>query len=385
LGVAFDLAPSTTCTTECPLLQCACALSLVCIPFRVHLCVVAMLTHSRSHLPAAAVGAARRKAATTTSSRRQSTQGRTPTRIPHCTQTNGTLTTSAFAPIPFAVARLPSSSFLPPHAASRSKLTHPTNTASAAPNSSAHLHATKRVWHSGTRALHSGDTAPRTPSQQQQQREEQRDQSSDRGSSSSSSHTTASFHPFRWLANLARNAFNWYASKLDAHPVKTQGLTSGFLFFIGDITAQRYEHRLDKSKGIDTSDRPYLALTRLAACTSFGLFVLGPFGHHWYARLDVVTNRLYAPRSLKNVALKVLLDTAIFNPIFLVVFFTSVSLLEGLTVHDIGRKLYRDFVPSYAVDCSVWPPIQTINFRFVPVKFQLLVVNLGCYFDDVVS
>lgn len=33
--------------------------------------------------------------------------------------------------------------------------------------------------------------------------------------------------------------------------------------------------------------------------------------------------------------------------------------------------------------CACVQPIQTINFRIVPVKFQLLVVNLGCYFDDV--
>ena len=183
--------------------------------------------------------------------------------------------------------------------------------------------------------------------------------------------------------NTLRGWFDWYASKLDSHPVLTQSLTSGFLFLIGDLTAQRYEVRLDASNGIDVSNRPLVDFLRLAACTSFGLFVLGPCGHHWYSRLDVFTNRLYKPRSWKNVGLKVALDTAIFNPIFLIIFFTTVSLLEGLTLNDIGYKLYRDFVPSYAVDCSIWPPIQTVNFRFVPVKFQLLVVNLGCYFDDV--
>lgn len=227
--------------------------------------------------------------------------------------------------------------------------------------------------------------------QQQQQKEEQQSKeeqqqqqsSSNKNSNSSSSSSSSSFNPFRYFFTLCRRAFDWYAHKLDTHPVKTQSLTSGFLFLIGDMTAQRYEEQLDRNNGIDTSDRPWIELKRLAACTSFGLFVLGPFGHHWYSRLDIYTNRLYAPRTLKNVGLKVFLDTAIFNPIFLIVFFTVVSLLEGLTMNDIGRKLYRDFVPSYAVDCSIWPPIQCVNFRFVPVKFQLLVVNLGCYFDDV--
>lgn len=308
------------------------------------------------------------------------------------------------------------------------------------------------MHHVHERRMHSSSDRANSQQQQSQQQQQQRERSqhqhqqrsgSDHQSSSSSDHssssssssssTAASSNPLWSFLRLLRRAFDWYAHKLDTHPIKTQGLTSGSLFALGDWTAQRYEVQLDADKGIDVSDRPYINLLRLAACTSFGLFVLGPCGHHWYSRLDVYTNRLYRPRSWKNVGLKVALDTAIFNPIFLVIFFTSVSLIEGLTIKDIGYKLYRDFVPrcvrrgarlcccwsccrrgvkrlcmrrcvsrlmcclfaghlaaivflcvrSYAVDCSIWPPIQTINFRFVPVKFQLLVVNLGCYFDDV--
>jgi protein Mpv17 len=225
--------------------------------------------------------------------------------------------------------------------------------------------------------------------QQQEQQQQQQDDGSNnkssggQSSSSSSSSSSTSFNPFSWFWLQCRLAFDWYARMLDLYPVRTQSLTSGSLFLVGDLTAQRYERGLDASKGIDVSDRPHIDWLRLAACTSFGLFVLGPCGNFWYSWLDRFTNRLAKPLSWKNVGVKVLLDTAIFNPIFLVVFFTTVSLLEGLTINDIGRKLYRDFVPSYAVDCSIWPPIQTINFRLVPVKFQLLVVNLGCYFDDV--
>ena len=220
------------------------------------------------------------------------------------------------------------------------------------------FHAQARI-HSDANAAAAAAAASTQQQQQQQQQqrgsqqEEQREE--ERSESRSSSSTSSSWNPFRAFVSACRRAFDWYASKLDSHPVKTQSLTSGFLFLIGDMTAQRYEHRLDVANGIDVSGRPYVELLRLAACTSFGLFVLGPCGHHWYSRLDVFTNKMYAPRSWKNVGMKVLLDTAIFNPIFLIVFFTTVSLLEGLTLKDIGFKLYRDFVPSYAVDCSIWP------------------------------
>ena len=188
-------------------------------------------------------------------------------------------------------------------------------------------------------------------------------------------------------------------------------LTSAFLFAIGDITAQHYEAYLDTQKLLQTRqhttphntapDPPVHPLHhqtlpleshstptpfswhRLAACTLFGLLVMGPAGHWWYSRLDGWVLRWAPPRTLRFVGYKVLLDTIIFNPIFLVVFFTSVSLMEGMSAADIRYKLYRDFVPSYAVDCSVWPIVQCFNFRFVTVNLQLLIVNLFCYFDDV--
>jgi hypothetical protein len=40
-------------------------------------------------------------------------------------------------------------------------------------------------------------------------------------------------------------------------------------------------------------------------------------------------------------------------------------------------------VPTYLIDYSFWPVVQGINFHFVPVRHQLLVVNSMCYFDDI--
>lgn len=225
--------------------------------------------------------------------------------------------------------------------------------------------------------------AQQTAQQKRKEEEEERQESQQQQRTQHNTSSQSSSNPFISFFHLCRRAFDWYIGHLDRHPIITQGLTSGFLFAIGDLTAQRYEVYLDASKGIDVSDRPYMEWGRLFACTAFGLFIMGPLGHLWYTWLDVFTNKFYPIRTPRNVLLKVLLDTAIFNPLFLIIFFSSVSLMEGLTIKDISYKLYRDFVPSYTVDCCIWPFIQVFNFRFVPVKFQLLIVNLGCYFDDI--
>ena len=221
--------------------------------------------------------------------------------------------------------------------------------------------------------------------------EERADSSED--TSPASAFWSSLFAPFR-------RAFAWYLGQLNRRPYTVQMLTSAFLFAIGDITAQHYEAYIDQHKAAaSTPSHPHphphellhhhelhpdappstpFSYHRLLACTLFGLLVMGPGGHWWYTRLDQWVAPWARPLTMRNVGLKVLLDTAIFNPVFLVVFFSSVSLMEGKGWGEIRRKLWRDFVPSYAVDCSVWPLVQTFNFRLVPVPLQLLVVNLFC-------
>ena len=235
--------------------------------------------------------------------------------------------------------------------------------------------------------------------QQQQQRGDGEEKRSAEDESSSSSSAPASSSWWYVLLSPLINAWRWYLSQLSRRPYSVQMLTSATLFAIGDITAQHYEAYLDYHRHMTADSAEHLHhhelhpaaaspsapfnFHRLAACSLFGLLVMGPAGHLWYQRLDLWAARVAAPLSLRHTGFKVLLDTAIFNPIFLVVFFVTVSSIEGESRSAIASKLWRDFVPSYAVDCSVWPAVQCINFRYVPVALQLLVVNVFCYFDDV--
>jgi hypothetical protein len=82
-------------------------------------------------------------------------------------------------------------------------------------------------------------------------------------------------------------------------------------------------------------------------------------------------------------SVKIIGDTFVFGPVCLWAFFVSVSLMEGISWRHTEQKIRRDFVPTYLVDYSIWPLVQGLNFRYVPVQHQLLVVNLLCYFDDI--
>jgi protein Mpv17 len=41
------------------------------------------------------------------------------------------------------------------------------------------------------------------------------------------------------------------------------------------------------------------------------------------------------------------------------------------------QKVREVYVETFVMDCIVWPPLQLINFTFIPVRFQFLYVNVA--------
>jgi protein Mpv17 len=121
----------------------------------------------------------------------------------------------------------------------------------------------------------------------------------------------------------------------------------------------------------------------VAASAAYGAVVVGPLGHAWYRFLDAwVAAR--APRgSARFVAAKVLLDEIVFGPIHVAGFFAAVAVAEdgGFNLGALSDKLRRDFWPTYAAELAFWPAFQAFNFARVPLRHQLLVVNLACLLD----
>ena len=80
------------------------------------------------------------------------------------------------------------------------------------------------------------------------------------------------------------------------------------------------------------------------------------------------------------IGFKLAADCFLFDPAYLALFFTTTNAMEGRQPNEIVNKLSTDLLPTYLVDIAVWLPIQTINFRWVPVVYQALFVqscNIG--------
>lgn len=88
------------------------------------------------------------------------------------------------------------------------------------------------------------------------------------------------------------------------------------------------------------------------------------------------------PNSFRFVATKVAIDGFIFGPLDLLVFFTYMGFSAGKSVPQIKEDVKRDFVPALILEGGLWPILQVANFRYVPVRYQLLYVNLFCLLDS---
>lgn len=88
------------------------------------------------------------------------------------------------------------------------------------------------------------------------------------------------------------------------------------------------------------------------------------------------------PNSFWFVANKVAIDGVIFGPLDLLVFFTYMGFSAGKSVPQIKEDVKRDFVPALILEGGVWPVVQIVNFRYMPVRYQLLYVNFFCLLDS---
>ncbi|KAJ8749805.1 hypothetical protein K2173_013208 [Erythroxylum novogranatense] len=180
--------------------------------------------------------------------------------------------------------------------------------------------------------------------------------------------------------------WKWYQQCLFSHPVKTQVISSGILWGCGDIGAQYITHstaikRLNKP-AVDTKFK--VDWKRAAITSMFGFGFIGPVGHFWYEGLDkfIRVKLQLQPKSARFIAAKVAADGLIFGPFDLLVFFSYMGFATGNNVAQVKEGLKRDFLPALIMEGGAWPILQVANFRYVPVRYQLLYVNVFCLLDS---
>lgn len=168
--------------------------------------------------------------------------------------------------------------------------------------------------------------------------------------------------------------------------MKTQMISSGLIWGVGDIAAQTITFSTaNRRRKVSERDKELkINWKRVAATSLFGFGFVGPVGHFWYEGLDRIIRTRFKmqPNSFRFVATKVALDGVIFGPLDLLVFFSYMGFSNGKSIPQIKEDVKRDFLPALVMEGGIWPILQVANFRYVPVRYQLLYVNFFCLLDS---
>lgn len=203
--------------------------------------------------------------------------------------------------------------------------------------------------------------------------------------------------------SIFASALAWYSKKLDTHPLLTKGITSGVIGGAGDLLCQAFIDRPEKEcERLQNGSAAYADESiawwwdgwRTARFCFLGAFYIAPGCHYWYGGLASRYPLGVAGGTSNSVmvAQRVAWDQFAFTPFFLVGWIASLWMLEdgvmsgkpavatttaanGTPPASIPTRLIATVPDILVANWILWVPVQALNFRFTPTKFQVLVSN----------
>ncbi|KAK4213414.1 hypothetical protein QBC37DRAFT_440822 [Rhypophila decipiens] len=144
-----------------------------------------------------------------------------------------------------------------------------------------------------------------------------------------------------------------YDDRLARRPLLTQSISTAVLSATGGFIAQQ---------GAEKKKFSNHEFARAARMAFYGVAIWRPAVSTWFGFLQ---HRIFfRNKNVERVAR------------------TSMSIMEGTSPVD---KLERSYTTALLRSCMVWPFVQLVNFRFVPLERRVVVVNVillgwNCYF-----
>jgi len=158
----------------------------------------------------------------------------------------------------------------------------------------------------------------------------------------------------------------------------TNSIISAAIGAAGDSIQQNYDLVTDELKqgkdGKSSKESSTFSYRRTCHMAAAGL-TTGVVSHYWYLMLD----RWLPGRAARVVLKKVLYDQIIFSPVNLLVYFSTLGIVEGSSVKRVQEELMEKGMQNiYVVEWMIWPPAQWFNFYVLPLRYRIL-------FDNVIS
>jgi hypothetical protein len=172
----------------------------------------------------------------------------------------------------------------------------------------------------------------------------------DDGSSTSTPSSTTSRCTRLRLASVTE-AWDAYNRALETDPLIVKSVTASVILGLGDFAGQALENVRRASSDDTADDAISVDWARAGRFAIFGLVLQAPWNHYYYLLLDGQIPPTPEPFSSTNIA-KVCIDQFIQAPIFTVLIFAFLGLLEGKGLSDIQKQLQNDYPETIVANCK---------------------------------
>jgi peroxisomal membrane protein 2 len=211
------------------------------------------------------------------------------------------------------------------------------------------------------------------------------------------------------------DAWDAYNHALEMHPLVVKSVTASIILGLGDFAGQAVQSlQSDTATTTSAATAKGIDYGRAARFAIFGLVLQAPWNHYYYLLLDgLIPPTIDEPFSTTNM-IKVGIDQFIQAPIFTVLIFVFLGLLEGKAYDDIKKQLQNDYPETMVANCKfsirivhicsyafvrvinfvvvltrdhhssrsgkLWIPATVINIGFIPPLFRVLYLNVVFFF-----
>lgn len=213
--------------------------------------------------------------------------------------------------------------------------------------------------------------------------------------------------------NAIKTVNSFYSRCYEKAPYKTLCITNGCLAIVSDITAQTITFvnwkksvnhkarnldellpkKLQEHENLKPRPPPIFDPYRTLRFALYNV-AIAPIVGRWFifleSRFPMPAVALAAKGWLKptdKITLKrMVTDQTLFAPMSLTLFFSVMGLAETGSIEGIQAKIKDAYLPALKANYQLWPAVQLINFKFVPLQYRLpLVSTVGIAWNSYLS
>ena len=178
-----------------------------------------------------------------------------------------------------------------------------------------------------------------------------------------------------------QQAWTSYNDALEAQPLLVKSLTAGVLLGAADLAGQAVQQVTASAAADDDEETKSASIdfARTARFAFFGLVLQAPWNHAYYLLLDGAIPPTEDPWTTTT-AIKTVIDQFVQAPIFTVLIFAFLGILEGKNAEQIKSQLEDDYADTMVANWKLWVPATVINLAFVPPILRVLYLNVVFFF-----